>query len=193
MDTSQNIGIGFFGTLTNRTSSDNVGVSGGLATVKNINLDKINVSNTLTETASSETVVSGVLDLLGGLLGAVGGLLDGIIGGLGTILEWITGTGGNIFEGISLKSLLKDLFDIRGKSPDNFATGGFAGRIIGEVEVSGCQVTNLTVSNVMDMTGGFVGNVEGLTEYEGLSDALGTVVKTLSGILNLIPVLALAT
>lgn len=191
LDTSQNIGIGFFGTLTNRTSSDNVGVSGGLATVKNINLDKINVFNTLTETASSDTVVSGVLGLLGGLLGAVGGLLDGIIGGLGTILEWITGTGGNIFEGISLKSLLKDLFDIRGKSPDNFATGGFAGRIIGEVEVSGCQVTNLTVSNVMDMTGGFVGNVEGLTEYEGLSDALGTVVETLSGILNLIPGLGL--
>ena len=191
LDTSQNIGIGFFGTLTNRTSSDNVGVSGGLATVKNINLDKINVSNTLTEIASSDTVVSGVLDLLGGLLGAVGGLLDGIIGGLETILGWIGGTGEDIFDGISLKSLLKDLFDIRGKSPDNFATGGFAGRIIGEVEVSGCQVTNLTVSNVMDMTGGFVGNVEGLTEYEGLSDALGPVVETLSGILNLIPGLGL--
>ena len=39
----------------------------------------------------------------------------------------------------------------------------------------------------MDMTGGFVGNVEGLTEYEGLGKFLDGTVGALEGLLNIIP------
>src|SRR5699024_4843918 len=119
------------------------------------------------------------------------GLLDLVTGGLGTLLGWITGKGGNVFKDVSLKDLLTGLFDIRSKAPDTFAKGGFAGRIIGDVEVSGCDVTGLTISNLMYMTGGFVGNVEGMAEYKGLSAALGATVDILSGILNLLPGLGL--
>lgn len=191
LDTSRNIGIGFFGTIGSSTDIQDIGKSSGIVTVKDIALSSVTVENDMTETADTTTVVSGVLSLVGGLLGVVGGLLDLVTGGLGTLLGWITGKGGNVFKDVSLKDLLTGLFDIRSKAPDTFATGGFAGRIIGDVEVSGCDVTGLTISNLMDMTGGFVGNVEGMAEYEGLSAALGATVDILSGILNLLPGLGL--
>lgn len=191
LDTSRNIGIGFFGTIGSSTDIQDIGKSSGIVTVKDIALSSVTVKNDMTETADTTTVVSGVLSLVGGLLGVVGGLLDLVTGGLGTLLGWITGKGGNVFKDVSLKDLLTGLFDIRSKAPDTFATGGFAGRIIGDVEVSGCDVTGLTISNLMDMTGGFVGNVEGMAEYKGLSAALGATVDILSGILNLLPGLGL--
>ena len=191
LDTSRNIGIGFFGTIGSSTDIQDIGKSSGIVTVKDIALSSVTVENDMTETADTTTVVSGVLSLVGGLLGVVGGLLDLVTGGLGTLLGWITGKGENVFKDVSLKDLLTGLFDIRSKAPDTFATGGFAGRIIGDVEVSGCDVTGLTISNLMDMTGGFVGNVEGMAEYEGLSAALGATVDILSGILNLLPGLGL--
>ena len=187
LDTGANIGIGFFGTITNQPNASNFGLSGGTASVKNITLSQISVENTMTEAAEGETLVKDLLGLVSGLLGAVGGLLDTV---LGDLIGWITG-GNNIFGDVNLEGLLTGLLDIRKTAPDTFATGGFAGRIIGDVEVSGCHVEGLTISNVKDMTGGFVGNVEGLTEYDGLSEALGGTVDLLTGLLNIIPGLGL--
>lgn len=190
LDTGANIGIGFFGTITNQPNASNFGLSGGTASVKDITLSQISVENTMTEAAEGETLVSGLLGLVGGLLGAVGGLLDTVLGGLGDLMGWITG-GDKIFGDVNLEGLLTGLLDIRKTAPDTFATGGFAGRIIGDVEVSGCHVEGLTISNVKDMTGGFVGNVEGLTEYDGLSEELDGTVELLTGLLNIIPGLGL--
>lgn len=192
LDTSKNVGIGFFGTITNQPDANNFGISGGTASVKNITLSGGKVSNTMAEAASGTTLVSGVLDLVGGLLGAVGGLLDTILGGLGGILANLTGST-NIFKdiNINLKKLLTDLFDIRKEAEDTYATGGFAGRIVGDVEVSGCKVENITVTNVRGMTGGFVGYTEGLTEYDGLSETLKATTGLLEGLLNVIPGLGL--
>ena len=192
LDTGSNIGIGFFGTITNPTNGSDVGLSGGTASVKNIKLSDISVKNDMTEVAETTTIVSGLTDVLGGLLGVVGGLLDGILGGLlGGILGGIFGDSDPVLGELDLSELLSGLFDIRGAAPDTFATGGFAGRIIGDVEVSGCDVEGLTISNAMDMTGGFVGNVEGLTEYEGLGKFLDGTVGALEGLLNIIPGLGL--
>ena len=66
-----------------------------------------------------------------------------------------------------------NLTNIAGKDPSYFAAGGFVGRVYGEVQISGCEVKNLSIGNVKDITGGFAGNVEGMTQYEGLSGLLG--------------------
>ena len=90
----------------------------------------------MTEVAETKTIVSGLTDVLGGLLGVVGGLLDGILGGLlGGILGDIFGPSKPILGDLDLSGLLSGLFDIRGAAPDTFATGGFAGRIIGSQRV----------------------------------------------------------
>lgn len=199
LDTSKNIGIGFFGTITNPVDASNLGVSGKAAVVKNITLSDITVENTMTEGAQdSDSLVDGLLKIVNGLLGTVGGLLDRVLrivsGLLGFVIEIITfGQLGDqdILKGISLKELLTGLLNVRKDAPDNCATGGFAGRIIGKVEVTGCHVEGLTISNAGDMTGGFVGSVEGVTEYDGLSDTLGGLVNGLTEILNIIPGLGL--
>ena len=48
-----------------------------------------------------------------------------------------------------------------------------------------------TVKNVNNNTGGFVGYTVGVTQYDGLSHALGDLVKLLTNILNVIPGLGL--
>lgn len=190
LDTSKNIGIGFFGTLTNQPNANDIGLSGGTTSVKNLILSNVRVANSSTEATSGETVVSGLLALVGGLLGLVGYVVDGVA----NIVEFLLGLLTGNFDALgsfSVRDLLIELLDIRKAAPDSLATGGFAGRIIGDVDVSGCHVTGLTISNAGDITGGFVGNVEGLTEYDGLSDALGGTVEVLTGILNIIPGLGL--
>lgn len=197
LDTSVNIGIGFFGTISNQVDENNFGLSGGTAEVKNIKLSTIRVENPYDEIVSTDTLISGVLNLVGGLLGVVGGVLQGILslvldGILGGLIGAITGEKpDSIFGDLNLKEVLEGLFNIRQAAPDSFATGGFAGRIIGDVKVSRCDVEGLTISNVQNMTGGFVGNVEGLTEYKGLSAVLNALTGTLEGILNVIPGLGL--
>lgn len=197
LDTSVNIGIGFFGTISNQVDENNFGLSGGTAEVKNIKLSTIRVENPYDEIVSTDRLISGVLNLVGGLLGVVGGVLQGILssvldGILGGLIGAITGEKpDSIFGDLNLKEVLEGLFNIRKAAPDSFATGGFAGRIIGDVKVSRCDVEGLTISNVQNMTGGFVGNVEGLTEYKGLSAVLNALTGTLEGILNVIPGLGL--
>lgn len=183
---NENIGIGFFGTITNKTSDDDIGLSGGKATVKNIILDTVSVENKTTEVNQDTSLIDGLVDIVSGLLGVVGGLVDGIF----DILDLILGNN-DILGELNLSELLGNLLNAKQEAPDTFATGAFAGRIVGEVEVAGCEVKNATVTNVTDMTGGFVGNAEGITEYAGLGEALKGTVNALEGLLNVIPGLGL--
>ena len=183
---NENIGIGFFGTITNKTSDDNIGLSGGKATVKNIILDTVSVENKTTEVNQDTSLIEGLVKIVGGLLGVVGGLLDGI----SDILDLILGNN-DILGELNLSELLGNLLNAKQEAPDTFATGAFAGRIVGEVEVAGCEVKNATVTNVTKMTGGFVGNAEGIAEYKVLGTELKGTVDALEGLLNVIPGLGL--
>lgn len=91
-----------------------------------------------------------------------------------------------------MKDTLSALLNARAKDPTIYATGAFAGRLVGDVSIENCDVTGkVSVSNINDRTGGFVGYTEGVTEYDGLSKALGVTVNALSSLLNAIPGLGL--
>ena len=68
-------GIGFFGNISNKLD-ENTLRSAGTAVVKNIHLEQVSVNNESTEVdANMDSLIEGVLGLLGGL---VGGLLEGL-------------------------------------------------------------------------------------------------------------------
>ena len=164
-------GIGFFGTISNKID-DNL-VSAGTAVIKDIHLDQINVRNESTKVDPNvDSIVEGVLGLLGGLLG-------GVIDGIGALLP--------IIGNLKLGKVINDLLTLKQKSPDLFATGSFAGRIVGDVHVENCKVDNASVTSAKGISGGFVGYTEGVEIYEGLSGLLGVVVKVLSTLLNILP------
>lgn len=162
-------GIGFFGTITNKLNENTLG-SAGTTVVKNINLQNVSVNNT------STTVEENIGSIVEGLLGLLGGLLGGLLDGLGSII-------GNL----NLGQVIEALLTLKKGSPDLFATGSFAGRIVGDVHVENCTVDQASVTSVKGISGGFVGFTEGVEEYDGLSDTLGTVVKVLSTLLNILP------
>ena len=183
LDISKYIGIGFFGTISNQLSEDDIGLSAGTVSVKNLKLETVTVNNSSKDVDQSETVVSGLAKVLGTVLGAGLDIIGGILGGL---LGWaVPGLDLNLGE------LVKGILDGRDAQPDTFATGAFAGRIIGDVEVTGCSVSGATVTNAMNMTGGFAGTVTGMTEYRGLGTTLKKVLGTLQDILDVIPGLGL--
>lgn len=183
LDISKYIGIGFFGTISNQLSEDDIGLSAGTVSVKNLKLETVTVNNSSKDVDQSETVVSGLAKVLGTVLGAGMDIIGGILGGL---LGWaVPGLDLNLGE------LVKGILDGRDAQPDTFATGAFAGRIIGDVEVTGCSVSGATVTNAMNMTGGFAGTVTGMTEYRGLGTTLKKVLGTLQDILDVIPGLGL--
>lgn len=178
MDGSKYIGIGFFGTITNEIDVGNIGVSKGTVTVSNIELRNISVKNNTNKHKNTQTIISGLTTLLGGVLGVT---LDALLG----ILSF-----GNLK--LNLKDTLSQLLNARANDPTIYATGTFAGRIVGDVQIKDCDVTgNVTVSNINSRTGGFVGYTEGVTQYDGLSKVLGAVAGGLSTLLNLIPGLGL--
>lgn len=186
LNTAETIGIGFFGTISNKADDKNIGLSGGTACVKNIKLKNITVTNNTETVQETSTVVGTLVDAVSGLLKIVGGLLDAV---LGPILGNLSGST-EILEGFNLEKLLTDLLDYKAEAPDTFATGAFAGRIIGDVEISGCDVEEGTVSNIGNMTGGFAGHIEGFTEYRTL-EGLSKTVGLLESVLNAIPGLGL--
>ena len=96
LDSRAYSGIGFFGTISNKLNTEetskgfaNIGVSGGTATVTNLHLSKVSVTNESVRTESTETLVSGLVGLVGGILG---GLLGGLLGILGGTVDAILGT-----------------------------------------------------------------------------------------------------
>ena len=178
MDSTKYMGVGFFGTITNEINVKNVGVSAGTVKVSNIELKNVDVKNSINKHKNTETLLNALTTGLGWLVGGVVDILVGIL------------TIGQV--NLSLKDVLSSLLNARAKDPTLYATGTFAGRLVGDVVVENCDVTGkVSVSNINDRTGGFVGYTEGVTEYEGLSKALGLTVDVLSSLLNAIPGLGL--
>lgn len=212
LDSRAHSGIGFFGTISSAVDTLDIGHSAGTAAVSNISLDHVSVANASTETESTDTLISGLTDvlsnLLGGVLGGLSGTLSGLIKLLETLLGWVPSVGdllSTILDGLNdvqvgvlggLGDVLTGILDLRKDDPTTFATGAFAGRIVGDVDVNHCMVTDAQVENAasggdgsayVGMTGGFVGYMEGQTKYDGLSDVLGATVDSLQALLNIIP------
>lgn len=178
IETNKYTGIGFFGTITNEVNAGNLGVSSGTVKVSDITLENVTVDNQTNKTTDNNTIVNALLKDLGWL---VGGLLDGLVGGVLGLLTFGT-------VKINLQDALTGLLDARSTDPTTFATGAFAGRIVGDVEVSNCEVTGtVSVNSITNYSGGFVGYAEGVTEYDGLSKLLGGIEKLLASLLNVIP------
>lgn len=175
LDVSKYAGIGFFGTISNKLDDKDPFAVPTRATVSNITLEKVSVENHATEVRVDQSLISGLLGVLGGV---VGGLLS-------TLLEILT------LGKLSLNGLIENLLNVRAADPSSLATGAFAGRVVGDVEVSGCEVHEASVSSVAQMNGGFVGYAQGDTVYSILSEALDDIVKLLTNILNIIPGLGL--
>lgn len=174
LDPSKTIGIGFFGTIS---SGYDTAFNSIKSEVKNIKIDSISVNNGYTSVSEvSDSIVEELLKSLGGILGGVLGIVEGF-------LEFVIPG----LNGLKLGTLIKNLLNAKSTTPDIFATGAFAGRIIGSVTVSNCVVTNATVRSEKSMVGGFVGYTEGVEKYSDLSGILGGTVKLLSTILNILP------
>ena len=178
MDGSKYIGIGFFGTITNEVNVNKIGVSAGTVSVSNLELQNVNVQNKTNTHKNTQTIIGGLTSGLGWL---VGGVVDLTVKAL---------TFGKV--NLNLHDTLSALLNARAKDPTIYATGAFAGRLVGDVFIENCDVTGkVSVSNINDRTGGFVGYTEGVTEYDGLSKTLGITVDALSSLLNVIPGLGL--
>lgn len=177
LNVGEQMGVGFFSTISSEVSDNDIGLSKGLVQVSNIKFENITVQTSTSETYYPETLVSTLTSTLGKLLG-------GVLSGLTFILTF-----GQIK--IDLGKTLGDVLDARKKDPTALATGAIAGRVEGQVELSNLEVNSATVNNVNNNTGGFVGYIVGKTQYDGLSNALGGLVKLLTNILNVIPGLGL--
>lgn len=177
INVGEQMGAGFFSTISSEVSEKNIGLSKGLVKVSNIQFDNLTVHTTTNETYYPDTLVSALTKTLGTLLG-------GLLSGLTFILTF-----GQVK--IDLGKTLGDVLDARKKDPTALSTGAIAGRVEGQVEISNIEVNNANVKNVNSYTGGFVGYAVGSTQYDGLSNALGDLVKLLTNILNVIPGLGL--
>ena len=177
INVGEQMGVGFFSTISNEVSEKDIGLSKGLVKVSNIQFDNLKVHTTTNETYYPSTLVSTLTKTLGNLLG-------GLLSGLTFILTF-----GQVK--IDLGKTLGDVLDARKKDPTALSTGAIAGRVEGQVEFSNIEVNNADVKNVNGYTGGFVGYAVGSTQYDGLSNALGDLVKLLTNILNVIPGLGL--
>lgn len=177
LNVGEQMGVGFFSTISSEVSENDIGLSKGLVQVSNLKFQNISVQTTTSETYYPETLVSTLTSTLGKLLG-------GVLSGLTFILTF-----GQVK--INLGKTLGDVLDARKKDPTALATGAIAGRVEGQVLFSGIEVVNADVKNVNNNTGGFVGYTIGVTQYDGLSKALGDLVKLLTNILNVIPGLGL--
>ena len=177
LDVGKQMGVGFFATLSDEASDNDVGLSKGLVKVSNLRFNNIKVDNQSTTTKYDQTLVNGLVSSLGQLLG---GVVD--------LLAWLL-TFGSVDAG--LRKTLTDVLDARKKDPTALATGVIAGRVEGNVEISNIEIENENVKNLNDYTGGFIGYMSGKTQYDGLSKALGGTAKLLANILNVIPGLGL--
>lgn len=168
IDLEKQSGVGFFGSIMSE-SKNTIGVSDNSVLVKNIQLDKISVTNNAALIKDKTGLIQNLLNIL-------------VI----------------IIESLSekLETVLNNLLNPNQSSdPTVFATGTFAGRVSGDVVIDNCSVKDINnVSSAKkDMIGGFVGNVEGVAKYGNLQNTLGNTVKLLTEILNIIPFIDLGT
>ena len=161
-------GVGFFGTIMNE-SKNRIGVSDSSVSVENLKLQNITVNNNVEKIEDST-------GLIGTITGALGDILGGLLGNLGKVLDNLLNPSQN-------------------KDNTVFATGTFAGRISGDVIVENCDVEGILglTNQYHDMTGGFAGNIEGVTEYGKLQQGLGDLIDILESVLNVIPFVDLGT
>ncbi|MEF2856157.1 MAG: Cna B-type domain-containing protein [Collinsella intestinalis] len=171
LDVRDYTGIGFFATISNKTNDKKPFERPMRARVSNITLDGVTVKNNASAVHVDETLISALLDGLGAV---VGKLLAGLLYAL-------------TLGKVNLFGLIENLLNIRAADPSALATGAFAGRVIGDVDLSGCEARRVSVSTVAKMSGGFVGYSQGETHYELLSKALDDIVTILTNILNVIP------
>ena len=173
LSVGKQMGVGFFGTISADHDDNDVFARPSAATVSNITLKGVTVDNGFTEAYVDQTLVSSLAGLLGDLVGGLLGLL------LGQLLALL---------GVpDLPGLVSNLLKIRAADPTSLATGAFAGRIVGAVNVSGCEVDDVTVKSPHGYVGGFVGYVQGETLYGPISGLLDGLVKLLAGLLNVVP------
>ena len=185
-------GVGFFGTITSNINDSSYNET--RAVVRNLKLKNGIVTNNAVYSKDNENLVHILLD------GVLGPVLQGLVD---TLLRALTGKNVNI--------TLQQLLDTRRGDPNNLATGAFAGQIIGQTTVEDCVVENFAVNTVSTYfetgndtivvntenggmivgKGGFVGHVEGVAAYSGLSSALNGVTSVLENLLNAVPGLGL--
>lgn len=177
INVGEQMGVGFFSTISSEVSENDIGLSKGLVQVSNLKFQNISVQTTTSETYYPSTLVSTLTNTLGKLLG-------GLLSGLTFILTF-----GQVK--VDLGKTLGDVLNARKNDPTALATGAIAGRVEGQVEFSGIEVVDAAIQNVNNNTGGFVGYTVGVTQYDGLSKALGKIVELLTNILNVIPGLGL--
>lgn len=180
LDVDKQQGIGFFASITSDTEMTTSGGSkgyGGIGSSRTVSVANIALSNVTVD----NNAVKAKLDVT---LGQILGLIVGdLAGGLLSLLE-------ALFTG-DYNSGINDLLNALQDDPSSFATGAFAGRLYGSVKVTGCSVSDVSVSSDAAMTGGFVGYSEGATRYDFLTDKLAALTGLLTSILNLIPFLGL--
>ena len=175
LDVSTQQGVGFFASITSKTVLNNSSLgSAGTVIVTNLKLNDVSITNQATESYIPPT-------LLGTLTKAVGTLLDLLITALKILTVGL----------VNIDLHLADLLTLHKDNPSNLATGTFAGRIYGDVTVTRCEVEDATISSLSNMTGGFVGYVEGATRYDAVSGIVESLTKLLTEILNIIPFLGL--
>lgn len=180
IDPEKTQGLGFFATLGSSSEVNSGVISAvGSAVVKNLYLQNITVKN-----QNSDVDVD--WDLVGGLLAA----LSYLVGGLVDLLLIILSVGQIDF---SFTEVITDLLNVYDVNSDVFATGAFAGKIIGDTEVENCRVIDASVTNKNSLSGGFVGYTEGVTEYSILAGIGDMLVKVLEEILGIVPGLGLDT
>ena len=178
LEAANHIGVGFFGTISGQRNADNIWKVAPKTLVKNINLSGVTIQNNANELHVERSLIDS-------LLTGVGSLLGGLLGGIEDILGAIISI--PVLGNLNLGEIIQELLTLKSDDPDTYATGSFAGRVTGNVKIENCQVTNASVSNITDMTGGFAGYTEGVEEYDGLSGILGSAVDVLSKLLNIIP------
>ena len=185
------IGVGFFATVQSQANSNegDLGLRGKKAEVKNLDLQNVTVINNATTATGDPTLVSSLLGFTGAVLGAaVKALLNLLNFNFEQIVEMLKN------PQQVLDNQLGDMLDARKDDPDVFATGAFAGRVYGNVNIEDCRVmgtVSVTNNSGKGRTGGFVGYITGFTEYSNLSNLLGGTVDLLARVLNVVPAIGL--
>ena len=103
INVGEQMGVGFFSTISSEVSEKDIGLSKGLVKVSNIQFDKLKVYTTTNKTYYPDTLVSTLTNTLGKLLG-------GLLSGLTFILTF-----GQVK--IDLGKTLGDVLDARKKDP----------------------------------------------------------------------------
>ncbi len=180
-------GVGFFNTLSSEKSKEGLSsfddieglfTSGPKVTVKNLVLENVTIAN------QYDTVEDPPQNLIEGVIGLLENILE--IPLVGDLLKLLVG---------DLIDAITQLLDPDEDDVTAAATGAFAGRIYGDVEIANCSVENLqSLSSKQDIAGGFVGSMQGMVEYQELFGTLDSLLlQPLINLLNAIPFLGLGT